>query len=120
MLPSSSKTVLISTKGGVKGADRLIAVVELVDAATLVVATVVLFALVKGARVVAHVPMNSRARTTTPNINFAKLGFLVMGAFSYLFVDLPETIWFEPIGKCGFAMPTPLHQARVRALEDRG
>jgi hypothetical protein len=30
-------------------------------------------------RVVAHVPMNNRANTHKPNMNFAKLGFLVTG-----------------------------------------
>jgi hypothetical protein len=74
---------VIGTKGGFKGAERLRAVFELAGSATLVVDAIVLFALVKGARVVAHVPMNRRAKTTTPNMNFAKFGFLVMGVFSY-------------------------------------
>src|SRR5882724_12835900 len=43
-----------------------------------------LAALVRGARTVAHVPMNKRANTNTPKIHFAKFGFLVIGSISLL------------------------------------
>ena len=44
-----------------------------------------LAALVRGARVMANVPMNKRANTTTPIIHFAKFGFLVTRVSSLKF-----------------------------------
>src|SRR5216683_3555385 len=51
-----------------------------------------LAALARGARTVAHVPMNNRANTTAPNVNFAKFGFLVTRVSSYLKLELPSTL----------------------------
>jgi hypothetical protein len=65
--------------------------------AVVVIAAALFLALVKGADVEAHVPMNKRASTSVPNINLAKFGFLVIGSNSFLkwFVDLPANQGWE-------------------------
>src|SRR6266404_7107741 len=84
----------------------------------------------------ANVPMNKRANTTVPIINFAKFGFLVTRVSSYLKLlcgALQREEWRELPGKCSLGKIHPVvrrhgappskamrpHQKRMKPAEDR-